>query len=91
MNAIAEASKTKPKQTQSKPIHCQNKAKTNPIYPYRRGIEPNLVRRLVHRSFSEDGSFMRRRIQNQPRRPDKSGGLIIDVADNDAYNTTIHL
>ncbi len=28
--------------------------------------------------------------QNQPRRPDKSGGLIIDVADSDAYNTAVH-
>ena len=35
----------------------ENKPNSKPIYPYRRGIKPNLVRRPVRRSFSEDGSL----------------------------------
>ncbi len=48
---------TKDYQNESRLRTPGKQTQTNPIYPYRRGIKPNLVRRLVHRSFSEDGSI----------------------------------
>ena len=66
--------------------------------------KPNLpnaqmnVNKVLTKDYENDNAFRphenkpnQTQFQNQPRRPDKSGGLIIDVADGDAYNTTIHL